>query len=130
MSEIKKGEYIRTKNGSIFKIIGGTPDNYDIDVDYYDLGKMEDDIFEDLTTFNYNDNGNFIRDITKKHSPDIIDLIEVGDYVNGKKVLEKIGDFYLNVSSSFINDNRIFNNMIHTIVTHEQFASMEYKIQN
>lgn len=76
MSEIKIGEYIRTKNGSIFKIIGGTPDDYDIDVRYYDLGKMEDDIFNDLTTFNYNDNGNFIRDITKTHSKNIIDLIE------------------------------------------------------
>lgn len=128
MNNLVEGEYIRTKNGSIFKIIGGTPDNYDIDVDYYDLGKMEDDIFDDLTTFNYNDNGNFIRDITKIHSPDIIDLIEVGDYVNGKKVLEKIGDFYLNVSSSSINDNRIFNDMIHTIVTHEQFERMKYKI--
>lgn len=67
-----------------------------------------------------------IEDIIKS-SPNIIDLIEVGDYVNGKKVLQKIGKF-LEVSSSDIGNNRIYNYMIKSIVTKEQFEKMEYKI--
>ena len=76
-AEIQVGEYVRTKNGSIFKIIGGNADDYLIDVDYHDLQKMEDDIYDELTWLNYNDNGSFIRRIVKKHSFNLIDLIEV-----------------------------------------------------
>lgn len=128
MSEIKVEEYVRTKNGSIFKIMGGTPDNYDIDISYYDLGKIEDDIYDDLTTFNYNDNGNFIRDITK-HSFNIIDLIEVGDYVNSKLIHHIFKSPKNNETIIVYGNGKHFNNnQIESVVTKEQFKSEEYKV--
>ena len=76
-----------------------------------------------------------------KYSPNIIDLIEVGDYVNGKRV-EWIGyDLYReneDKTLTGIGEKRIlFNEFtkdsvrkkgIMTIVTHEQFEAMEYKV--
>ena len=125
-ADIQAGEYVRTKNGSIFKIIGGNADDYLIDVDYHDLQKMEDDIYDELMWLNYNDNGNFIRRITKNHSFNIIDLIEVGDYVNGLPVrfVEKAR---VDIGQE---ENYIWlrNEHIQTIITHEQFEAMEYKV--
>jgi hypothetical protein len=47
--------------------------------------------------------------------------------VNGKKVLQKIGKI-LEVSSCDIGCNRIFNYMIKSVVTKEQFSNMEYRV--
>ena len=59
-----------------------------------------------------------------KHSKNIIDLIEVGDYVNG----EKITDIYYGSRVSSIKSN--FNEEdIKSIVTKEQMAQMEYKVK-
>ena len=59
-----------------------------------------------------------------KSSPNIIDLIEVGDYVNGEKVTDKF-DYLLAFGNNdyYKNENEIKN-----IVTKEQFEEMEYKI--
>ena len=86
---IEVGEYIRTRKGLIFKV----------DKQFKNIQINE---FQNLAGE---------RDIVK-HSKNIIDLIEVGDYVNGKKVLEKIEKSFLGVSSSDIGNNRIYNYMI------------------
>lgn len=62
-NEIKLGEYCRTKNGLIAKLI--EPQVYEIN----DKECIE-----------------FLEDIVK-HSPNLIDLIQCGDYVNGKEVI-------------------------------------------
>ena len=71
-----------------------------------------------------------------KSSPNIIDLIEVGDYVNGFKVLYKgtdiddYGNDYQEVQvekEGFIN-YYLKEKDIKSILTKEQFESMEYKI--
>lgn len=114
--KIEVGEYIRTFNGEIAKIIG-TSIEFDTKVyttDQYIQSSRDFYVFE-------NDCG-----ITK-HSKSIIDLIEVGDYVNGKKVLQKIGKF-LEVSSCDIGNNRIYDYMIKSIVTKQQFSNMEYRL--
>lgn len=59
-------------------------------------------------------------------SYNIIDLIEVGDYVNGEKVLEVLID--RNMSRIKTELSTFFNNEIKSIVTHEQFSQMEYRI--
>lgn len=57
-----------------------------------------------------------------KSSPNIIDLIEVGDYINGRKVFNPNGYRWLyEDTGDEIED-------IKTIVTKEQFSCMEYKI--
>ena len=134
MEEVKVGEYVRTKNGVIFKITGGNVDDYDIDISYYDLGYFEDGGYSDLDMFNYNDNGNFIREIVVKHSPNIIDLIEEGDYVNGYRILEKTKTKNNEMQICILKDNNasnwrtINNQTLKSIVTHEQFANIEYRI--
>ena len=39
---MKVGDYCRTSNGNIFKIIGGNVDNYEIDIDYSKLEQTEE----------------------------------------------------------------------------------------
>ena len=63
-------------------------------------------------------------------SNNIIDLIEVGDYVNGYLVLNVL-DFNDNtriLSLERIYDNKITEKDIKSIVTKEQFENMEYRI--
>ena len=65
-----------------------------------------------------------------KSSPNIIDLIEVGDYVNGCLVSE-IKDKWLILNYADIETYEQLerkNENIKTIVTKEQFSQMEYRI--
>lgn len=71
-----------------------------------------------------------------KSSPNIIDLIEVGDYVNGIKVDFTNIDNKLTYEDTCIGfydydgdgDITLFANDIKSIVTKKQFKSMEYKV--
>lgn len=63
-----------------------------------------------------------------KHSKNIIDLIEIGDYVNGEKVIGKgalscIPQYYDGETKDIV-----YFDEIKSIVTKEQFASLEYKV--
>ncbi len=60
------------------------------------------------------------KDILKA-SHNIIDLIEVGDYVNGEKVYQENGHL-------FVGNWWIENKNIKSIVTKEQFESAQYKV--
>ena len=68
-----------------------------------------------------------------KSSPNIIDLIQVGDYVNGYKVIHiaqaPIKALYLNDINQRGALIPVCENDIKSIVTKEQFKSMEYKIK-
>lgn len=61
-----------------------------------------------------------------KASFNIIDILEVGDYVNGEEIIEVINDNEMSRVKSI--DGTYFENDIKTIVTKEQFSSMEYRI--
>ena len=65
----------------------------------------------------------------KEPSHNIIDLIEVGDYVNGMQVtricFDEDGERILNLSNCIL---ELMNEDIKTIVTKEQFSQMEYKV--
>ena len=65
-----------------------------------------------------------------KSSPNIIDLIEVGDYVNGFKVdeIDEKGIYNYNSYDGWRINIASCNDDIKSIVTKEQFESMEYKI--
>ena len=69
-----------------------------------------------------------------KASHNIIDLIEVGDYVNGEKITRVIpqdicGDEVLDYQHIFVNDKEIFKHEINSIVTKEQFENMKYEVK-
>lgn len=64
-----------------------------------------------------------------KASHNIIDLIEVGDYVNGSKVIDIVeNDVYV---SNFYKEQcieQVSKKKIKSIVTKEQFSDMEYRL--
>ena len=114
---IKVGEYVRTKKGYIAKIT--EIDNYiwfnekinkESGMAVYELSKVE---FENLVV---------------KQSKHIIDLIEVGDYVNGEKVVGRGNNCILILTDegqTFLR-NIFEDNDIKSIVTKEQMKSVEY----
>ena len=66
-----------------------------------------------------------------KSSPNIIDLIEVGDYVNGEKVIRLFNPTFLSMGELpyVITDKSKYEPQeIKSIVTCEQFSQMEYKV--
>ena len=104
---MKVGDYVRTKKGWICKL------------DYYD------EEFKRYITHDENDWYPVYKSEIKRYG-ELIDLIEVGDYVNGEKVCaigENSGDIYIRELKEFI-----LANEIKSIVTKEQFERMEYKI--
>lgn len=114
---IEVGEYVRLDRCQGIRKI----DDYDEENNLYILDEEIADEYGDVTWFlDLND--------VISHSKNIIDLIEVGDYVNSKKVLEKIEKSFLEVSSSDIGNNRIYNYMIKSIVTKQQFKNIEYRV--
>jgi len=114
---MKVGDYVRTRDGFDRLVDKRKDDNHD----YYWYR------FENGKTMTNPENGFVI-----KSSPNIIDLIEVGDYVNGSKVIdiaqapkraiyiEDINQIY--GLTPYTNDNII------SIVTKEQFENCMYKI--
>lgn len=105
MNDIEIGDYVRSKNGSIGKVT-----------------KIEDDKYlyenKELITFI----GNVV-----KHSKNIIDLIEVGDFVNGKCVSE-IKE-YKDGKALIVLIGIIMEDDIKTILSHEQYSQNCYTVE-
>lgn len=113
--EIQVGEYCRTFDGDIFKV-----------ANFYKKGNIYTMVDERGVLF-----GN-PRKVAKKHSFNIIDLIKEGDYVNGERVVDIGAVWKENLESvTYLESTEkaeIFKEDIQTIVTKEQFKSMEYKV--
>jgi hypothetical protein len=109
--KLNVGDYIRTDDGLIGKVVSEQyeyKDSIGCDIDF-----GNNDVFNEYE---------MCQRIIKS-SPNIIDLIEVGDYVNGKEVTSK--DQFLGFGN---HDWYMTNDEIKSIVTKEQFSQMEYKI--
>lgn len=123
MEELKIGQYIRTKKGRIAKITTINEIKYT-----YHTAKARNRIKfvgQKRTLIN----GRYEFEDIKKHSPNIIDLIEEGDYVNGVYVRAT----YLEGKKHYIKLEglehiRVYENDIKNIVTHESFNSIKYVI--
>ena len=96
------GDYVRIKNG-IGKIIKCNSMYFILDTDKDNIAHDQDEII--------------------KSSPNIIDLIEEGDYVNRHLVIKRHNDLILEDTFDLVEDEDI-----ETIVTKEQFENMEYKV--
>ena len=114
MEEIKENEYIRTTQGTIARI-----EDTEFDICY--------NTFNQLLYKTWIMSECFYEEIIK-HSSNIIDLIEVGDYVNGYRV-EKVST----ETNEVLLDHNGFGWRTlkdgDKIVTYEQFASIEYKVE-
>ena len=115
--EIEVGEYVRTKEGEIHKVIK---------------------IIEDDGDWNYycceNNVGYFAMDIAN-HSKQLIDLIEVGDFVNGYRVISVDYDVTNDKTECIeldLNNNYQYNfisaRQIKTILTKEVYMANCYKL--
>ena len=116
--ELKEGMYVRTKEGLIDKVI----------IDYKGCCNSPNCNCKHVSCeHNYYDEENVI-----KASYNLIDLIEVGDYVNGDKVTEEMikmrdkqGVFGLpDKHRVFIDEIKVKN-----IVTKEMFNSVKYEVE-
>ena len=114
---LKLNEYVRTKNGIIAKVIGVQSGG----IEKYYFDKEVIDNFKELTQIG-------AENVVLKHSFNIIDLIEEGDYVNGKKI---IGFRYqygkIDLITHYI-PQEYMKSDIKSIVTKEQFKAMEYEV--
>ena len=115
--ELKEGMYIRTNHGIAKISKTETCCFVDGKECIYVENKKEDDLLGFLSK---------IEDILKA-SYSLIDLIEVGDYVNGVEI-EQILDGKLWFDASDMRECCIKANQIKSIVTKEQFESMSYKV--
>lgn len=113
MISLKVGDYVRIKNGIIDKI-----SDIDVGKNYYHIH-----LYNELDCYAHT------KDEIIKSSPNIIDLIEVGDYVNGYKIINRnkctlyIEDYADEDSYLYISQQNI-----KSIVTKEQFESCMYKV--
>lgn len=111
MEEIEVGEYVRTKSGKFDKVINNN---------YY----MPQYIECEKSIVN--------KENIVKHSKNIIDLIEVGDYVNGHKIimdLKQSRKHYDTIDCFVTARGYTFEeNEIETILTKEQYIQNCYKI--
>lgn len=117
METLEPNMYVRTKEGTIEKII----DKYEAPYGYKVV------VNEDFRFKHYEHN--YIKHIVKA-SHNIIDLIEVGDYVNGHKVfLVKENSIRIEEREQTWGVMEIETIDIKTIVTKQQFESMQYEVK-
>ena len=121
--EIEVGEYIRTKQGYIAKVM--SVDTY-VELDtLINFKKISGNHYAGQRLFDEDD-----LEITK-HSNDIIDLIEIGDIVNGRTVIALNTQY--KVCTAWCEDWQQYlgydkDDEIKTIQTHEQYAQNCYRI--
>ena len=112
--KLEVGQFARLKSGYIVKVLN-----------------VKDDWIETDTKFITR---TFPKDFVKA-SYNIIDILEVGDYVNGNKVIEIEKNYKFidgTIRDILWTDTKmqkaIWDETIKSIVTHEQMEQMEYKV--
>ena len=119
--KIEVREYIRTKQGDISKVRYVDEENIFLE----DSVWSKNDLYEKTNVLYFDD------EEIAKHSKNIIDLIEVGDYVNGHLVIDVDNINTGAMREVYCEDDKdfgIWNENIETIVTKEQSSSIEYRV--
>lgn len=112
-NRIEVGEYIRTVYGDIAQYIKEMPKNEDVE----DGMIFDDYIYKKHKCIRYS----FLKDIIVKHSKDLLDLVEIGDYVNEERIIEKWDTRVGSIRSNFYEED------IETILTKEKYMDNCYK---
>ena len=122
MDNLKVGEYVRTTDG-IFEVTKIDGLYIYLDKEYFD---KQYQTMRDVT----------FKERIIKHSFNIIDLIEEGDYVNEQKVLclkKNNDDCRDDIGTSYIEGIDIYlgydESEIKTILTHEQYEKNCYRLE-
>lgn len=126
--EIKVGEYVRTKNGLIGKVNK---------IELAGSGVRFGGEYLSDTIIQFNDGKVYERRVKEKdiikHSFNLIDLIEVGDYVNGNIVTDKYlfaGEKpVIEIERNDTNCKCLCEKDIKSILTHELYEANAYKVK-
>ena len=120
------GEYVRTKNGIIDRI--KTINRYGTVTKYDD----KEDKISIAINYYINSGLEVNKDDIVKHSKHIIDLVQVGDYVNGHKIIMDLKQSrkHYGTIDCFVTakDYTFEENEIETILTKEQYMKNCYKV--
>lgn len=123
--KLKEGLYVRTKCNDFCNMVAIRKiDEFDDDGSFW----IDDYIID---TYGNEQNKLHEEDI-ELASDNLIDLIEVGDYVNGYKVSFKDNDYMPFVQCDYpvqegtTNHYRFYSGGIDNVVTKEQYESMKY----
>lgn len=100
---------MRTKNGEIHKVIEIKENRYITN-------------FADYFYYRYDNNMGGFKSNIANHSKQLIDLIKVGDYVNGELITDKWDTRISSIRSNFSEED------IKTILTKEQYMANCYKV--
>lgn len=111
--KIEIGEYVRTVYGDIAQYIKEMHKNEDVE----DGMIFDDCIYKKHKCIRYS----FLKDIIVKHSKDLLDLVEIGDYVNGELIIEKWTTRLESIRSNFYEED------IEMILTKEKYLNDCYK---
>lgn len=112
MAEININDYVRDRDGFIVKVN---------EIQEY---KEEDDIWYQEKTLK----GTW-KSMIVKHSKNIIDLIEVGDYVNGYKLVKVTEHTFTTMEQNGYKVHHKECVSIKTILTKEQYKANCYKVK-
>ena len=130
---MKVGDYVRTDTGIIEKLEGIHEQNKTNET-IIKLNKMGGGRYAHILDINSEFAKEFDKDFSRgniiKSSPNIIDLIEVGDYVNGWKITtidKRNNKLYAEYDDGYL-IQAISKKNIKSIVTKEQFSSMQYEV--
>lgn len=125
---MKVGDYVRTKYGIIAKITDIIEDlSIDCDRNVYYENSLNDNM--PMMEIPYNLKDEYIIN----SNPNIIGLIEVGDYVNGYYVedITNTGEelvLHIITGSNYFQSPFLYNEDIKSVLTHEQFEAMKYVV--
>ena len=125
--ELKENMYVRTKDGKIGKLMG-----------YMAFDENKIAIWTNTTKKGIKITPVIDKDAIIKANYNIIDILEVGDYVNGYKVTRIEGTYHGRKDKAIYCDYQqnektkkwimIYDDEIKSIVTKEQFEQMAYKV--
>lgn len=120
-NEIKVGEYIRTKDGVIAEVTYVDGLMIDTDNDVFDLDNLS---MMEIPV-------EYANEYIVKHSNNLIDIIEEGDYVNGEIVDKIFNPRFLSFGELpyiITANNKYEPQEIEEIVTKEMMESISYKV--
>lgn len=112
-NNIKRDDYVRLNTGEIVKVTGIKENKLNKKAIYF--GIYEQDWFDSMAVENFSDKP--------------IDLIEVDDLIKTNKEKTIIHIYDIDVLEAVKEDIEEGHFIIESIVTHEQFASIEYKVE-
>lgn len=131
MREIEIGDYIRTTFGIITKIVKIKDTMLPVGGFVNGIGGTHEHRMQKGKLYITKSGAAVLQEDIKKNSKEIRNLIEEGDYVNGYNVTDVLYGGYVYIYKIGVGTEELYDDyQIKSIVTKEQFANVEYRLEN